>query len=148
LVEPECQQICCNGDGGIQMNLQELQTVKEYDLDIKVIIFNNRGLAMIKQFQDTYMGSRYAATDLGPGRPDFAKVAAAFDFDYRSVATLDEITTDLLAPGRRIIEIMIEPGCTIEPKLEMGRAINDQMPYVTDEEFAAGNQFIIYERRR
>jgi len=148
LMKPEVQQLCFNGDAGVQMNLQELQTVKEYDLDIKVVIFNNRGLAMIKQFQDTYMNSRYAATDQGPGRPDFEKIAHAFDFDYAAVSALDDITEDLLRPGRRIIEIDIDPGTLIEPKLEMGRAINDQFPYVSDEEFAEGNQFVAYERRR
>lgn len=148
LVAPERQQICCNGDGGIQMNLQELQTVVQYDLDIKIVIFNNHGLAMIKQFQDTYMGGRYAATGDGPGRPNFSAIASAFDFDYQRVDTLDDITADLLASGRRIIEIMIDPGCTIEPKLEMGRPINDQMPYVSDAEFESGNRFCSYTRRK
>lgn len=148
LVAPDRQQICCNGDAGIQMNLQELQTVKEYDLDIKVVVFNNFGLGMIRQFQDTYMGGRYAATDVGPGRPDFSKVAHAFDFDYARVESLDQVTQDLLRPGRRIIEIMIDPGCQIEPKLEMGRPINDQSPLVSDQEFAESNPFFHYERRR
>lgn len=149
LVEPHRQQICCNGDGGIQMNLQELQTVRQYDLDIKVIIFNNQGLGMIKQFQDTYMEGRHAATsDDGPGRPDFSKVALAFDFDYARVESLSDVTQDLLKPGRRIIEIMIDAGCTIEPKLEMGRSINDQMPYVSEEEFRFGNKFFEYKRIR
>jgi len=148
LMEPNRQQICCNGDSGIQMNLQELQTIKEYDLDIKVIIFNNRGMAMIKQFQDTYMDGRYAATDLGPGRPNFKKIAEAFDFDYVRIRLLKQVTPNLLRPGRRIIEIDIDPGCTIEPKLEMGRAINDQMPYVSDQEFADGNRFVNYKRVR
>jgi acetolactate synthase-1/2/3 large subunit len=147
LVEPDRQQICCNGDGGIQMNLQELQTVKEYNLDIKVVVFNNRRLGMICQFQDTYMGGRHSATsDDGPGKPDFAKIAQAFDFDYAKVETLDDVNATLLAPGRRIIEVIIDEGCTIEPKLEMGRPINDQMPYVTDEEFEFGNQFVKYKR--
>lgn len=148
LVAPDRQQLCCNGDAGIQMNLQELQTVKEYDLDIKVVVFNNRGLGMIKQFQDAYMGGRHAATDIGPGRPDFEKVAAAFDFDFARVDSLDQVTKDLLRPGRRIIEITIDPGCQIEPKLEMGRPINDQSPLVSDEAFAQGNPFFAYERRR
>jgi acetolactate synthase-1/2/3 large subunit len=148
LVEPGRQQICSNGDGGIQMNLQELQTVKEYDLDIKVVIFNNRGLGMIRQFQDTYMAGRHAATDDGPGRPNFKKIAQAFDFDYEMVTDLNDITVDLLRPGRRIIEIKIHPGVQIEPKLEMGRPINDQSPLVTDEEFAAGNKYYQYQRIR
>jgi len=148
LVEPGRQHICSNGDGGIQMNLQELQTVKEYDLDIKVIVYNNHRLGMICQFQDAYMDGRHAATENGPGQPDFRKIAEAFDFDYKLVTSLDQVTADLLAPGRRIIEIMIHPGVQIEPKLEKGRPINDQSPLVSDEEFAAGNPHYTYERIR
>ena len=66
---------------------------------IKVVIFNNQGLGMIKQFQDAYMGGRYAATDKGPGRPDFKKIADAFDFDYAIVNTLEDIDSQLLRPG-------------------------------------------------
>jgi acetolactate synthase-1/2/3 large subunit len=148
LVEPERQHICCNGDGGIQMNLQELQTVKQYDLDIKVVVFNNHRLGMICQFQDTYMDGRHAATENGPGQPDFAKIASAFDFDYRRVTNLDQITAELLAPGRRIIEIAIHPGTQIEPKLEKGRPINDQTPLINDQQFAADNPYFSYERIR
>jgi acetolactate synthase-1/2/3 large subunit len=148
LVAPDRQHICSNGDGGIQMNLQELQTVKEYDLDIKVVVFNNKRLGMICQFQDAYMDGRHAATENGPGRPDFKKIAEAFDFDYAVVNTLDQVTADLLRPGRRIIEIKIHPGVQIEPKLEKGRPINDQSPLVSDEEFAAGNPHYTYERIR
>jgi len=148
LVAPERQHICSNGDGGIQMNLQELQTVKEYDLDIKVVVFNNQRLGMICQFQDAYMDGRHAATENGPGRPNFKKIAEAFDFDYKLVTSLDQITAELLAPGRRIIEIKIHPGVQIEPKLEKGRPINDQSPLVSDEEFAADNPHYTYERIR
>jgi len=148
LVAPERQHICSNGDGGIQMNLQELQTVKEYNLDIKVVVFNNQRLGMICQFQDAYMDGRHAATENGPGRPNFKKIAEAFDFDYKLVTSLDQVTADLLRPGRRIIEIKIHPGVQIEPKLEKGRPINDQSPLVSDEEFAAGNPHYTYERIR
>lgn len=148
LVEPGRQHICCNGDGGIQMNLQELQTVKQYDLDIKVVVFNNHRLGMICQFQDTYMDGRHAATENGPGQPNFAKIADAFDFDYRRVTSLDQITSELLAPGRRIIEIAIHPGTQIEPKLEKGRPINDQTPLISDQQFAQDNPHFSYERIR
>ena len=147
LVDPQRQQICCNGDGGIQMNLQELQTVKEYNLDVKVVIFNNNGLGMIRQFQDAYMGSRYAATAQGPGKPNFELIAQAFDFDYVAIHSLDQIVPDILKPGRRIIEIKIHPGTQIEPKLEMGRPINDQSPLISDQEFAESNPYYSYTRK-
>lgn len=149
LAEPGRQQICCNGDGGIQMNLQELQTAKQYGLDIKVVVFNNFGLAMIKQFQDAYMGGRYAATDKGPGRPNFEAIAGAFDFAYSRVNSLEDINESLLVPGSRLIEIMIDPGTQIEPKLEMGRPINDQSPLLPLSELQHYNKwFVNYERKQ
>ncbi len=76
------------------------------------------------------------------------KIAEAFDFDYKLVTNLDQVSADLLRPGRRIIEIKIHPGVQIEPKLEKGRPINDQSPLVSDEEFATGNPYYTYERIR
>ena len=148
LTNPTRQVVSFNGDGGIQMNIQELQTVKEYGLDIKVVVFNNYALGMIKQFQDSYMNSRYEATDhgKGPGNPDFEKIAAAYHMDYRRVTGLEEITSELLSPGSKLIEIVIDRGTLIEPKLEMGRPINDQFPYLTDEVFEQSNKFNKFSR--
>lgn len=148
LSAPGRQVISFNGDGGVQMNIQELQTIKEYGLDVKVVVFNNYGLCMIKQFQDSYMDSRYTATDYGkgPGNPNFAKIADAYEMDYVRVESLDDINESLMRPGSRLIEIILDKGTLIEPKLEMGRGINDQFPYVTDEEFEQNNKFVKYER--
>ena len=148
LSSPGYQCVSFNGDGGVQMNIQELQTIKEYKLDVKVVVFNNHCLGMIKQFQDSYMNSRYEATNqgLGPGNPDFSKIADAYGMDYAHVESLDDITDELFKPGSRLIEIAIDQGTIIEPKLEMGRGINDQFPYLTDDEFAAENKFVTYKR--
>ena len=148
LIDPSRQYICYNGDGGIQMNLQELQTVKEYDLDVKVVIFNNQCLGMVAQFQDTYMDRRHTGTQNGPGQPNFKKIADAFDFDYKLVTTLDQVNSELLTTGRRIIEIKIDPGTPIEPKLEKGRSINDQSPLVSDKDFIDDNPYFSHERIR
>jgi len=150
LSAPGRQVVSFNGDGGVQMNIQELQTIKEYNLDVKVVVFNNYGLCMIKQFQDSYMGGRYEATAMGkgPGAPDFAALAHAYGMDYVKVEKLDDITEDLMRPGARFIEIVLDPGTLIEPKLEMGRPIHDQFPYLTDDEFQRGNQFVEYQRYR
>jgi acetolactate synthase-1/2/3 large subunit len=148
LADQSRQVVSFNGDGGAQMNIQELQTIKEYNLDIKVVVFNNYGLCMIKQFQDSYMGSRYEATGFGkgPGNPNFAKIADAYGMEYSLVNNLDEITADLFAPGARFIEITLDQGTLIEPKLEFGRPIHDQFPYLTDDEFAKNNRFVSYTR--
>lgn len=150
LTNPNRQVVSFNGDGGVQMNIQELQTIREYNLDIKVVVFNNYALGMIKQFQDSYMNSRYEATDYGkgPGNPDLEKIAAAYHMDYKKVVNLEDITSELLAPGSRLIEIIIDKGTLIEPKLEMGRPINDQFPYLSDTEFAQSNKFNKFNRHK
>ena len=77
LTSPHRQVIAFTGDGGLQVNLQELQTARQYGLDIKVVIMNNNGYGIIKQFQDSYFGSRYEASGRGYGTPDFKGIAKA-----------------------------------------------------------------------
>lgn len=137
-----------NGDGGIQMNLQELQTLIEYDLDVKVVVFNNRGLGMIRQFQDTYMKGNHAATGdgRGPGRPNFEKIAFAYGLPYFRITKLSDIDLAKLHVGRALFEVIISDKVLIEPKLEANRPINDQFPYVSDEEYKQNNRFVEYTR--
>ena len=137
-----------NGDGGIQMNLQELQTLVEYDLDVKVIVFNNHGLGMIRQFQDTYMKGNHAATGngRGPGRPNFEKIAFAYGMNYLRIWDVNQLTPLHLMTGKTLIEVMVSDKVLIEPKLEAGRPINDQFPYVTNEDYASNNRYVEYKR--
>lgn len=148
LMNPEKDVYCINGDGGIQMNLQELQTLIEYNLDLKVVVLNNRGLGMIRQFQDTYMKGNHAATGdgRGPGRPNFEKIAAAYDMQYLRVSDISQLTPSHLTCGKILIEVIVSDKVLIEPKLEANRPINDQFPYVTNEEYEINNRFVKYNR--
>ncbi len=148
LMNPDKPIYCINGDGGIQMNLQELQTLIEYDLDVKVIVFNNHGLGMIRQFQDTYMKGNHAATGngRGPGRPNFEKIAYAYGMNYVRVRRVEDLKTIHLVAGKVLIEVIVSDKVLIEPKLEANRPINDQFPYVTDEEYTENNRFVEYTR--
>jgi acetolactate synthase-1/2/3 large subunit len=142
------QVVCFIGDGGFQMNIQELQTVVHYKLPIKIVILNNRGYGIIKQFQDSYFESRYEATGRGYSAPDFGKIAAAYGLDYTKVTELGQLRASLLAGAEaRIIDVTLNENALIQPKLEMGRPINDQFPYVSDEHFAAANEFVDFPRR-
>ena len=62
------------GDGGFQLNLQELQTIRQYNLDIAIVVMNNHGYGIIKQFQDSYLESRYDASRDGYSFPDFGRI--------------------------------------------------------------------------
>jgi acetolactate synthase-1/2/3 large subunit len=65
------------GDGGFQLNIQELQTLYHHDLPIKIILLNNRSYGMIRQFQEQYFDGRYQSTGVGYSCPNFQKVVAA-----------------------------------------------------------------------
>ena len=80
--------ICLNCDGGIMMNLQELQTISEYKLPIKLFIFNNDGYLMIKHTQKNFFKGRY--TSVNKKRvsfPNFKVLAQAFNFEYFKIKT-------------------------------------------------------------
>jgi acetolactate synthase I/II/III large subunit len=105
---------CIDGDGGFQMNIQELLTVKKYDLPIEIIILNNSGYGIIKQFQDSYFNSKYIATsksDVFGDEVDFVKIAEAY-----GVKTLRDIP--------------IPETQKIYPKLEFGNSLENMTPYI------------------
>jgi len=105
---------CIDGDGGFQMNIQELLTVKKYDLPIEIIILNNSGYGIIKQLQDSYFNSKYIATsksDVFGDEVDFVKIAEAY-----GVKTLQDIP--------------IPETQKIYPKLEFGNSLENMTPYI------------------
>jgi acetolactate synthase-1/2/3 large subunit len=147
LASPDRQVICYSGDGGFQLNIQELQVLAQHGLDVGVVVMNNASYGIIKQFQDSYLGSRYLASQSGYGAPDFGRIAAAYGLGYAKVERLDQITPELFRSGKPVIvDVMLSADTLIEPKLEMGRPINDQFPYLSEDEYAAGNRFVAYPR--
>ena len=72
-----CRVIAIAGDGGIQVNIQELDLIVSHRLPVKVIILNNNCLGMVRQFQDLYFGGRRQSTVIGYGCPDLLKIAQA-----------------------------------------------------------------------
>ena len=115
--------LCLNCDGGIMMNLQELQTVVHHQLPIKIIIFNNDGYLMIKHTQKAVLQGRYAGTDKSSGVscPDFSKLAVAFDLPRFSIRTWDDFDREIKAmqacPGPCICEVFMHPEQFFHPKL-------------------------------
>lgn len=148
LEAPGRQVISYNGDGGLQVNIQELQTVKHLGLDIAIVVMNNGCYGIIKQFQDSYLQSRYTASRDGYSTPDFGRVAAAYGLRYARIERMEDLTPALLQGGAIVIDVILSEQTLIEPKLEMGRPINDQYPYLDDEAYARGNRFVAYPRPR
>ena len=146
LTAPERQVISYNGDGGLQVNIQELQTVKHLGLDMAIVVMNNGSYGIIKQFQDSYLGSRYTASFDGYSTPDFGAVAKAYGLDYCRVESIEQIRPELFKRGAILIDVVLSEETLIEPKLEMGRPINDQYPYLSQDEYDRGNQYVRYPR--
>nr|AZL88063.1 acetohydroxyacid synthetase large subunit [Harveyella mirabilis] len=70
--------ICISGDASFQMNLQELGTIAQYNLPIKIIIINNKWQGMVRQWQEAFYGKRYSHSNMEMGSPDFMKLAQSF----------------------------------------------------------------------
>lgn len=146
LTQPKRQVVAVVGDGGFQLNLQELQTLKHEALGIAIVVMNNAGYGIIRQFQDSYLGGRHDASDKGYSAPDFGRIAAAYGLRYARIERLEQITPALFAGESTIVDVVLGEDTLIEPKLEMGRPINDQFPYLGDEEYGEGNRFVAYRR--
>ena len=115
--------ICLNCDGGMMMNLQELQTVVHHNLPIKIFIFNNDGYLMIKHTQKNLFQGRYASVNAttGVSCPDFNKISQAFDIPYYCIRTWDDfdssITSIMNAKSALICDIFMDPEQFFHPKL-------------------------------
>lgn len=125
--------ICFTGDGGMQMNIQELQMIARDRLPVKVIILNNQSLGMIRHFQEMYFDANYTLTvpEEGYGAPDFCKIAEAygiksycFDGDYGKMAEL--INDDEPV----VVDIDCGKFTYIFPKLAINKPVYDQEPLI------------------
>ena len=120
-----------NGDGGFQMNLQELQFIKRENLPIKIIVFNNKALGMIRHFQEMYFERNYFQTveTQGYQAPSFAKIAYAYDIPYHLVESREDLHADLLSGSSpTFIEVFLPGDSYVYPKLAMGKPNHDQEP--------------------
>jgi acetolactate synthase-1/2/3 large subunit len=144
--------ICIDGDGGFQMNIQELQTIKHYNLPVKIFILNNRCYGIIKQFQDAYFDSRYIATEgKDYSSPKFSDVAKAYGIHSVVIdvnSNLDEEIKGVMShDGPVLCEVMIDVNQKLTPKLEFGNPLEDMSPYMTDEELEENMIVDMVERR-
>lgn len=131
--------ICIDGDGGFQINIQELQTLAYHKLPVKIFILNNHGYGIIKQFQELYLESRYEATGKGYSCPDFIKIAKAYGIKAVSIKTHSEIRRKIRQvlnyKGPILCDVSIHPRQKLIPKLEFGRPIEDLSPLLPRQEF-------------
>ena len=128
------------GDGGMQMNIQELQVLARERLPIKIILLNNRSLGMIRHFQEMYLESSYTQTkkETGYTVPDFGAVSGAYGVSYIKAdisSGFDCVRPYLDSDGPALIEISLDDDTYVFPKLAMGKLSQDQEPELDRELF-------------
>jgi len=125
--------VCVAGDGGFQLNIQELQTVVHHNLPVKMVIINNRSLGMVRQFQQDYFNARYQSTIWGYSAPDFAGVAQAYGIESLTVTDPAEISTAIAKLWRQpakpfLLQVMLNPMTNVYPKIAFGKPITEMDP--------------------
>lgn len=117
--------ICLNCDGGMMLNLQELQTIVHHNLSIKIFVFNNDGYLMIKHTQKALFSGRYVGTNKqsGVSCPDFSALAHAFDIPSFVIRTWEDFTLKIPkirnVTGPLICEVFTHPEQLFSPKLSL-----------------------------
>ena len=117
--------LCLNCDGGMMMNLQELQTIAHHRLPVKLIIFNNDGYLMIKHTQKNLFSGRYTGVNASSGVtcPDFGKIATAFEIPYCSIRSWEDFDASIgalqAASGPMICDVFMDPEQFFHPKLSV-----------------------------
>jgi acetolactate synthase-1/2/3 large subunit len=115
--------VCIEGDGSLHLNIHELQTMKHYNLPIKLILLNNDGYTSIKISQKAFFNGRFVASEKNSGVsfPNFEKVIKAYDLPYYSIEnnqnihpTLEEFLT---CEGPAVLEVFTDPEEFHEPKV-------------------------------
>ena len=138
IVKNKSRIICIDGDGSIQINLQELHTIDKLRLPIKIFILNNDGYGIIKQFQDLYLDKRHEASGKGVSNPDFKKISSAFNINYNIIKNhkdLIRLKKIITSKKPEMIEIKIKSNQKIIPKLQFGNPIEDLSPLLNRKEF-------------
>jgi acetolactate synthase I/II/III large subunit len=138
LAKPETCVLCVSGDGGFQMNIQELATIHRLGLPIKMVIVDNKYLGMVRQWQQLFYARNYAETDLSDN-PDFVEIAKAYKIhgwrlneaamaEYPvSAETGDLIENFLRSPGPELLVFDCAPEANVYPMVPAGAALSEMV---------------------
>lgn len=125
---PDKQVILVTGDGSFQMNIQELSTMMEHHIPLKIFIFNNRRLGMVRQLQDVYYNRRYIAVDF-KFHPDFEILARAYGINGYTIRNEEEairqIPEILSASGPALVNCLIHAEENVSPMVLAGKGIDE-----------------------
>ena len=126
---PERTVCCFMGDGGLQMMIQEIGTIMEHQIPVKMILLNNNFLGNVRQWQDMFFHHKRSFTPMC--NPDFGLVAKAYDIPYRRVENREDLPSainEMLATkGPFLLETIIKADANVEPMTAPGQAVDEMM---------------------
>jgi acetolactate synthase-1/2/3 large subunit len=130
------------GDAGLQANLQELQTVVQHGLPIKLVVLNNGCHGLVRQFQGSHFGTRHPSTLRGYSTPSFRAVAEAFGIDALRVEDPAEIVGALGSLWAHpeapfLLEVAIDVETNVYPKVAFGRPLTEMEPFAVQPRLGA-----------
>ncbi|MGA7625246.1 MAG: acetolactate synthase 2 catalytic subunit [Candidatus Acidiferrales bacterium] len=130
---PDARVINVSGDGSIMMNLQELATLRRYDLPIKIVLFDNRALGMVRQWQELFHDRRYSEVDLSDN-PDFVRVAESMGIPSFRVDDRGDVSSAidrlLAEPGPLLAHVLIHQEANVWPIVGPGRSNSEMLDEV------------------
>jgi acetolactate synthase I/II/III large subunit len=138
MAKPDATVLCVSGDGGFQMNIQELATVHRLELPIKMVIIDNKYLGMVRQWQQLFYQRNYAETDLSDN-PDFAAISKAYKIHGQRISesvvrefpvskeTGDELDRFLNSSEPELLVFDTHPEANVFPMVPAGAALSEMM---------------------
>jgi len=131
VANPNQDVICVTGDSSIQMSIQELGTISQYQLGIKVLIINNGWQGMVRQWQESFYGNRFSNSYMKNGMPNFADVAKAYGisgYQVHSLEGLQELVTQTMKDNQPLlIDVNVIENENCYPMVSPGKSTNQMM---------------------
>ena len=134
---PNEEVICIAGDASVLMNIQELGTLSQYGLNIKLVIINNRWQGMVRQWQESFYDERYSSSDMSCGEPDFVKLAESFGVKGVLISERKQLLNDFKSAldfdGPALINVRVRRGENCYPMVPPGKSNAQMVGYVNSE---------------
>ncbi|MCP4884557.1 MAG: acetolactate synthase large subunit, partial [Flavobacteriales bacterium] len=115
------------GDGGFQMNIQELGTILQTKVPVKIVVLNNQFLGMVRQWQELFFDGRYASTIMT--NPDFVKIVEGYSIKARKVTERNDLTQaiqEMVASKESyFLEVCVEMEDNVFPMIPTGSSVSD-----------------------
>jgi acetolactate synthase-1/2/3 large subunit len=129
VARPNQQVVAVIGDGGYQMTIQELGTIMQYEIGVKILVLNNNFLGMVRQWQQLFHGKRYSFTEMQ--NPDFVKIAEAYKIKANKVTERGELKKalkDMLeSSSSYFLEVVVSKEGNVFPMVPAGASVSEVM---------------------